>query len=121
MPLTSSKAMPKRTAAGTPVPVIEPSPSSWTMHTSSKSAGILRLRLTNLPGWKAEVDGKPLALHRFAGVMLQAQIPAGDHTVELHYWPTTFTAGLALAAGSVVGLVILLYFGRRNRRRTTEG
>ena len=67
---------------------------------------VLRLRLTDEPGWHATIDGRPLALVPYAGVMLQARNPPGNHIVELHYWPETFTAGLILAAGCVLVLMI---------------
>jgi hypothetical protein len=99
------------------VPVAEPNPTTWTMRTSSTEPGMLRLRLTDLPGWEAKIDGKPLALRRFAGVMLEARIPPGDHTIELNYWPTTFTIGLAAAGISALGLIFLVIVDRRSRRR----
>ena len=36
--------------------------------------------------------------------MLQARIPAGDHTIVLHYWPETLTYGIVLALGSAAFL-----------------
>ena len=87
------------------------------MVTSSSAPGVLRLRLTDLPGWHASIDNRPLALRRFSGVMLQARIPAGRHTVVLTYWPTTFTVGIILAACSAAGLVLALFVGRRGRNR----
>ena len=65
---------------------------------------MLRLRLTDVPGWHASIDGRPVPLQSFAGVMLQIEVPAGRHTIELYYWPATFTAGLVLAGCAVVGL-----------------
>ena len=64
----------------------------------------LRLRLTDVPGWNATIDGRPVPLQNFAGVMLQLKVPAGRHTIELNYWPATFTIGLVLAGCAVVGL-----------------
>ena len=67
---------------------------------------MLRLRLTDEPGWHATIDGKPLGLETFARVMLQAHIPAGHHTVEIYYWPEAFSAGIFLAVVSALGLGI---------------
>ena len=71
-----------------------PQCASWKVVTNASSPQVLRLRLTDVPGWNASIDGKPLQLVRFNRIMLQAKIPPGDHTIELHYWPETFTAGI---------------------------
>jgi hypothetical protein len=111
-------------APGTPVPVTHPDPASWRLVVNSATPNILRLRLTAVPGWHASIDGRPLALESWAsGLMLQANVGAGRHVVELHYWPDTFTAGLVVAASSAAGLVVALsasvVLGRRRRRRLT--
>ena len=79
---------------------------------------VLRLRLTDVPGWHASLDGKPLALQDFAGTMLQARIPPGRHTIELSYWPATFTLGIAIGACSLAGLLVALVVNAVRRRRT---
>ena len=48
-------------------------PTSWTVRTDSTTAAVLRLRLTNVPGWHATIDGRPLELQPFSSVMLQAR------------------------------------------------
>ena len=75
------------------------------------------MRLTDVPGWKATIDGQPLALEQYSGVMLQAVIPAGRHRVQLSYWPSTFTLGLLLAAISAIGLIVALVIDHTRRRR----
>jgi uncharacterized integral membrane protein len=57
--------------------------------------------------------------------MLQMKVPAGRHTVELYYWPATFTAGLVLAGCALIGLlfafIVAVVRGRsaRSSRTTT--
>ena len=90
-------SLPPLTAPGTPVAVTYPSPTSWRLTTRTTTPQVLRLRLTDVPGWHASIDGKPLTLTRYNRVMLQAgSRPGGTHTVELHYWPDAFTAGIAV-------------------------
>lgn len=81
-------------------------PAAWRMTTESTAPQAFRLRVTNVPGWHATIDGKPLTLEPYADVMLQARIPAGRHVVELDYWPTTFTLGIVIAALSALFLVV---------------
>jgi hypothetical protein len=120
-PLPSSGRYPPNDAAGTPVDVTDPTPSTWRMETNAASPQVLRIRLTGVPGWHATIDGKPLSLAAFASVMLQARIPPGHHVVELHYWPNTFTLGIAVAVLSVVFLATLIILEHRKRGRLSNG
>jgi len=115
--LSAGGALPSPDARGTPVSVTHPDPASWKLETHAGTASVLRLRLTDVPGWHGTIDGKPLTLERFSGVMLQALIPAGAHTVELHYRPLAFSAGIVLAICSAAGLVVALTVSRQRRRR----
>ena len=99
---------PDKFVPGKPVPSTRPAPNQLRVSMDSSSTQVLRLREANVPGWKASIDGKPLALHKFAGLMLEATIPAGHHVIELTYWPPLFTAGLVLALLTVIGLVAAL-------------
>ncbi len=116
-PLSPTGQLPGDDARGTPISVTYPDPASWKLVTSATTPQVLRLRLTDLPGWHATIDNRPLALRRFSGVMLQAPIPPGRHTVILTYWPTTFTVGIVVAGGSAAGLVVALIVGGTRRRR----
>ena len=113
---TLGGSVPEPGVPGTPVSVTHPGPASWKIITDSPTRQELRLHLTDVPGWHATLDGHPLPLSRFSGAMLQARIPAGRHTVELTYWPGTFSLGLALAAGSLVGLLVAFIVSWRRRR-----
>jgi uncharacterized membrane protein YfhO len=81
---------------------------------------VLRLHLSNVPGWHATIDGKPLSLEPLSGIMLQARIPPGRHVIQLHYWPTAFSVGLVVALVSAIVLagVPLVLFLRRRRHGT---
>jgi len=97
--------------AGTPVPISNLDSSSWKIVVDTTRPQVLRLRLTDVPGWHASIDGHPLQLHPFDRIMLQARVPGGRHVIELRYWPTTFSLGLVLAAISVVALSLMLVAG----------
>ncbi len=114
--LAANGGIPGPDVTGTPVDVTHSDPASWTLVTHSTKPAVLRLRLTNLPGWHGSVDGRSLGLTTFSGVMIQARVPAGTHTIELHYWPGAFSVGLLLAGAAVVGLVALPIVGRIRRR-----
>ena len=117
VPDTSRRALPAVDAPGPAVAVTGPDPAVRHVVTDTAGPTVLRLRLTDVPGWYATIDGRPLALQRFAGVMLQARIPPGRHVVELLYMPTAFSIGIATAALSGLGLAGAGLMGWSRRRR----
>jgi hypothetical protein len=103
---------------GTPVAVTHPDDSTWHLRIDHSSPALLRLRLTDVPGWHATIDGKPLALEPWAqATMLEAKVPAGSHVIELHYWPDLFGVGIVVAVVVLVGLALVLVFAARRARR----
>jgi len=116
-PVATDAPLPGTNAQGNPVTVTHPSPATWKITTRATTPQVLRLRLTDVPGWHATIDGQPLALSRFSGVMLQARIPAGRHVIEASYWPSTFTLGLVLALISATGLTLGLVVAWRSRMK----
>jgi hypothetical protein len=121
---TTSSRLPPFGDAGKAVPVTHPSPSEWVVRTNSASRAVLRLHLSNVPGWHATIDGRPLNLQPYGGMMLQAVIPPGNHVIVVHYWPTMLTVGIvlaSLAAMFLIGLLVLASMRRRGvglRRRS---
>jgi len=115
-PIAANQEWPKLNAPGRPVRVTHSNPASWELVTSSRSPQVLRLRLTDVPGWHATIDGRPLTLHQFSGFMLQARIPPGHHDIELHYFPGAFTAGILLAVCSAAAIVLALFISWMRHR-----
>jgi hypothetical protein len=96
--------------------VSHPDPGTWQVVTTASHTQNLRLRLTDVPGWHATLDGRPLELRPYGGIMLQATVPAGHHVVSIRYFPTSFILGVVLAALAVVGSVVMLSFRPISRR-----
>ena len=119
-PTTRSGELPPPDALGRPVALTRPEAAVLQVRTASSTPQILRFRLTDLPGWRATIDGRPLTLQGYSGVMLQARIPPGQHLVVLRYWPQTFTLGLGLAGITLLVLVAAVvtegFVGRRRSR-----
>ena len=118
--MASGSTLPPIEDDGTPIGVSHPDPASWRMATTSSVRSVLRLRLVDVPGWHATIDGRPLTLERFAGVMLQARIPPGRHLIVVQYWPTRFSIGLVLAVVSALGLLVALVWSGVSRRRSSR-
>ncbi len=119
VPAAPDGSTPPDDAPGAPVAVQHPRPSTWRMVTHTTTPHVLRLHLTDVAGWHATIDGRTLDLERYSGVMLQARIPPGRHTVVVDYWPSTFTAGLILAGCSAVGLLLAIVVSEFRRRTRT--
>ena len=74
------------------------------------------------PGWRAWVDGEPVAVRRSSDGFVQLGLPAGAHRVELR-----FTAarpdplGVALTLGGLAALAVLARDRRRRHRRPPQG
>jgi uncharacterized membrane protein YfhO len=80
---------------------------------------VLHLHITDVPGWHATIDGRPLALESSSVFGFSASVPAGTHLIELRYWPSTFSVGLVLALIAVVGVAfaLIVQTWRMARRR----
>jgi hypothetical protein len=115
--LRPNGSLPGIYASGSPVGVAHPSPGTWKMVTDGKSRTVLRLRLTDVPGWRATIDGKPVDVDSFARTMLQVRVPAGRHVVELRYWPKSLSIGVVLAVCGAFGLATLLFLAWIRSRR----
>ena len=108
--------LPRPTAPDRSVSATQPYPGALRIETNQTTEEVLRIRLTDVPGWHATIDGRPLALRPFDKIMLQTRVPPGRHTIVLTYWPTAFTVGLWMAAVAFVGLVAALLIHRRRAR-----
>jgi Bacterial membrane protein YfhO len=113
VPTRPSTSWPTTDAPGKAVPVVWQGPSEVRVHTNATSAQVLRLRIASFPGWRATIDGKPLALTPYLSMMLQAHIPPGKHIIELRYWPKRFSQGLVVAAGAILAFIAVALVSRR--------
>jgi hypothetical protein len=117
----SVRGSPPDDAIGKTVSVAHPAPSTWVMTTSDNERALLRLRLTDVPGWHATIDGSPLPLHSYSGMLLQAEIPPGRHIIVVTYWPTAFTVGLLIFAVTVLSLAVAAAIAGYRRRASKAG
>ncbi len=93
-------------------------PEQVTIETDSPSDAYLVLTDAFYPGWSATVDGTPATVQRGDLVFRAVFVPAGAHTVQMTYTPTSWPGAIlagALAWASL--LVITLAAWRRSPAR----
>jgi Bacterial membrane protein YfhO len=77
---------------------------SVTVQASLNDSGVLVLADAYYPGWKAYVNGKEQVIRRANLFFRAVVLPAGTHTVEFRYDPTSFKLGLAISIATTVAI-----------------
>jgi hypothetical protein len=83
----------------------------------SGAQGRLVLADTYYPGWSATVDGRPVSIAPYAGLLRAVELPPGARQVVFDFQPASVRIGLALSGLSVVAAAVLALWPRRRRRR----
>ena len=89
------------------------------LETDSPRPALLVLADAYDPGWKASVDGAPVALLRANLAFRAVPVPEGRHRVELVYRPRPVLGGLAVSGSAVVACLGLIVAARSRLRRAT--
>ncbi len=83
--------------------------------------GVLVVSEMDYPGWRATLDGTPIALDRANYALRAVSVPSGQHTLRLEYWPVTFYAGAAISLVALAGsLAALLWSGAASHWRAAS-
>lgn len=96
---------------------------------NAQKAGVMMTTMTYDEGWTVKIDGKEVSTISsemqavadtgtigMAEAMLAFEMPAGQHTVTMTFFPKGLKAGLALSALSLIGLIALLWWQRKRTR-----
>jgi hypothetical protein len=81
--------------------------NTWRLSVRVASRSALTLRVTNVPGWHVEADGRSLPA-RTDGPFVAVTVPAGTRSIVLTYWPGGLSAGFALALFALACLILLI-------------
>jgi|GEM_PF-4265476 len=100
------------------ISVSNPNNYTWVIRVNGSGnadAETLISRLTDVPGWHATIDGKAVALRSWNDVMQQMNVPGGDHTIKIWYWPRLFTIGIVMSIFALLALIFVSTFKQKRR------
>lgn len=87
------------------------------IETEASGRRLLVLTDTWFPGWRADVDGQPVAIARANFAFRAVTVPAGRHRVTFEYAPASFRIGAMISGVALVLLLGWTAFDERRRRR----
>lgn len=68
-------------------------------------------------GWTAYVDGEKANLVQANIGFMGVELSAGDHDIELKYWPPGLTTGIALSCIGLIGMAGMIVYTRKIKRK----
>lgn len=77
-------------------------------------SGVLSLAMVDYPGWEAQLNGEPVTIRRAYGALMAAEIPAGQHILELRYNPLSYRIGAFISLVTWAGLALTLIISSRH-------
>ncbi|MEK7327304.1 MAG: YfhO family protein, partial [Chloroflexota bacterium] len=86
------------------------------VQTTTDTPGYLILTDEDYPGWLATVDGQPAEITKAYGLFRAVAIPAGGHTVEFRFEPTSLKIGAIITIASLLVLAGLLLYSSNVKR-----
>jgi hypothetical protein len=90
--------------------IVDASPNEVIVEVQSEKGGWLYLADTYYPGWKAELGGDDVEIHRAQYLFRAVRVPGGRHTVHFQYRPLSFAIGLGLSAiGFLLFFALLIW------------
>ncbi|HWP47506.1 MAG TPA: YfhO family protein [Candidatus Limnocylindrales bacterium] len=100
-----------------PVLIREYHPTRITLQTQRPTEGLLLLRETFYPGWKAFIDKTEVEIRRANYIQRAVKIPKGEHVVQFRYEPTSYKLGLFLTLLTLLisGVWICAHFFQKVR------
>ena len=74
---------------------------------SAAADTLIRIAVPFAPGWRAAVDGMPVAVLPVDYALSGVLVPAGQHQLTLEFRPKYFLVGAALSIATAIGVILL--------------
>jgi uncharacterized membrane protein YfhO len=95
----------------TPVEAGAPLRNEWS--TVFSRSGWVVISQTNLRGWRAYVDGRPLSVARANHAFIAVYVPKGRHTLRLAFRPRSFVVGRNVSVITLLAIALIAFVQRR--------
>ncbi len=82
-------------------------------HISVTEPGTFVLSVAYEPGWTLKVDGKATEIDLFDEMFISTPLDAGEHTIEISFFPAGLKGGMLISLISLAGLSAILYLKKR--------
>lgn len=79
----------------------------------AQGPGRLVLAEVAYPGWRAYLDGEPIAIQTYQGLLRSVDLPDGAHRLQFRFVPATLGVGLVIFM--VTAIVLTLYTIRQDK------
>jgi hypothetical protein len=96
--------------------IVSAGPAGYRIAVSAPRWSLVVSSIPWWPGWKVERNGKRVAPIRVNGLFLGFAVPPGENDIRVWYAPWTFWAGVWVAVGTAI---LLMIAGMRMRRAGT--
>ncbi|SKB72789.1 Uncharacterized membrane protein YfhO [Lachnospiraceae bacterium] len=96
---------------------IEKKDDSLTGNIHMETDGDLVLTVPYETGWTLYVDGKKSDINLFDGLWISTPLTAGQHTIEIRFYPVGLTEGLLVTLLAAVLIAVSLLIDRRIRKK----
>lgn len=125
VPATDLPALPGGDlAAGSTARIVSYEAARLRIETEAPTPAILVVSEIFYPGWMATIDGQPAPIRATDYLLRGIALPAGRHSVEMHYAAPAAHRGALISIGTLIALLGLggfaLVTALRNKRRASE-
>jgi hypothetical protein len=84
---------------------------------SGGAPGVLVVSQSDIPGWRARIDGERVPIYRAYGLVQALVVPAGLHEADLEYQPDGLIAGAWISLAALAAVLVLGATAHRRDRR----